>query len=273
MVKVRNETVRACCLVLLCVIFAACNGSPPGDFLPSGPPFLEGDPGTLQKESDLPPIPHFKDDSARLLSENWNLVSFPIAENTKASELINSLGYGQNIRSIWHWDNNLGASGMWRVFPQTGDFALLTSITPDAGYWVRMRQATEMTGTGVSRNLYELSNGWNLIGYSHSAMPTSVSDFLFQGKFWEGTCGDQDGLISLWAWDEKRWKAFFPDSGGLLAFNLKHGESIEPLTHLEPGMGLWLNASRANTPPPIGGCPSTTLIWDLSRWDSKAIWK
>lgn len=196
----------------------------------------------------------------RSLHKYWNLVSFPVDQTTDVVSFLKSDEKFVNIQSVWQWDTNLGEFGDWRVYPQISDFALLTKVTPNGGYWLNIRSAFDFTGTGLSENVYSFNQGWNLIGYSHSASSIAVSNFFTQGDFWKDACGFSAPVVSVWGWQGTTWRVYFPDDADRVTFNNTMGISYEALETLEPGMGVWVNAARNNAPAPTNGCESFEVI-------------
>lgn len=219
-----------------------------------------------QKESNkenhskvlLPPAVGALDFSTdRALERSWNLVSFPIKQITSIETLLQTEEQYENIQSVWYWDAKLGDTGGWKVYPDLGEYPVLQTVTPDGGYWVKSRSAFDFTGTGVAQNQYNFAKGWNLIGISHSATSVPLFDFFSQGDFWQDSCGQGDPILNVWSWQNHAWVVYFPDDANRIQFNTTQGTQFEALTTIEPGMGLWVNASRDSTPPPVDGCDTT----------------
>lgn len=134
------------------------------------------------------------------------------------------------------------------------NFTLLSEITPNEGYWVLSSGTVGFTGTGIESNQYNLREGWNLIGYSHSASTVSLANFFTQGNYWKDSCGSGEPVKSVWAWKNNTWSVYFPNDADRISFNQTYGVDFPALTTLEPGMGFWLNTTRANLPASEGGC-------------------
>lgn len=189
----------------------------------------------------------------KTVDQGWNLISFPITQTTTIEAYLQIQVHASSIRSIWQWDTNLNEMGNWRVYPQTGDFAILSEITPTEGYWILSKGTFELTGTSIAQEAYSFQAGWNLIGYNQ-ASSKSVGDFFSQGNFWSNACGTGDTVLNVWAWQDQSWKVFFPDDKDRISFNTTYNTAFEALTTLEPGMGIWVRSLRGNTTPNNGIC-------------------
>lgn len=215
---------------------------------------------TLLPQSAFPPSPPLAETESlnRQLHKNWNLVSFPIKTPTHLVNFFSFNTYDQ-IQSVWEWDPTLGESGDWKVFPQTGDFAFLTEVVPEKGYWVKATTNFEWSGTGLAQNTYQFSKGWNLVGYSHSVADIAVSGFFEQGNYWAGSCGTGDTVINAWAWKDSQWHVYFPDDMDRETFNTQHGVNFQKLSTLESGMGLWVQTARSGGTSD-GSCPTESVV-------------
>lgn len=206
-------------------------------------------------KTNLPPsIVNYKDYSLdRNLANRWNLVSIPIQAPMSTSDYLDASNNSHLIQSIWKWDSS---KHNWQVFPTFGEFEELEMLYPDEGYWLRVRSAFDLTGNGPVANVYNFEEGWNLIGYSHSAQNISVENFFSEGDFW-GTdhCEEENPVINAWTWENDSWKIYFPDPNGLSDFNDTYNTSFEAFTTLEPGIGLWVNSRRGSAPPTTSVCP------------------
>lgn len=196
-----------------------------------------------------PQLPTTQNKLKREIESGWELVSFPTNKVKETSEIISSW---PEIHSIWKWDIKLES---WRTYPQLGRFSELNYITPDEGYWIKVREDFELKGEGV-KNTYSFFKGWNLVGYSHSSPSISIPDFLEQGDYWANNCSDEEPVLSVWAWNDNNWKIYFPGDTeelhpNLDSFNDLHNTDLGFLKTLEPGMGFWINAALGNGPPSV----------------------
>ncbi|HEY6191247.1 MAG TPA: lamin tail domain-containing protein [Bacteroidota bacterium] len=93
------------------------------------------------------------------LSENWNLVSFPLSV---AGRTLNSLFPGA-ISPAFRYD---------------GGYLPADTLKPGTGYWCRLRSAEADTISGVAESVdsVKVSDGWNLIG--SPAYPISGSQIV-----------------------------------------------------------------------------------------------
>lgn len=235
----KNSFLSVCCLTFLLLIFG-CESNREKNSAQS----------SIQSISQ-PPSP--LDPPQRTIEANWNLIGFPVTQVTPIANLMQDSKYAE-IQSIWKWDNSVGSSGSWKVYPQTGEYHTLTEVTPNDGYWIRVREGFELTGDGLTENLYSFAEGWNLIAYSPSASPKTIAEFFSQGNFWGNSCGTGEAVVSAWAWQNGVWQIYFPDDQDRVAFNTANNTNIEALNNLTLGMGLWVHASRDNSPVPASGC-------------------
>lgn len=247
--------------LLSTVLMAACNQSEDSKQFNPESTVVSSDPISNQDSEFPPSIPTLNSETQRDLVESWNLVSIPVERVTSTFDLFSSGGQFDNIKSLWKWDGSLG-SGSWKVYPQTGHYPELTTVTADGGYWVNARNSFTLTGTGISENDYDFVKGWNMIGYSHSASPTSVADFFSNGNYWQNSCGSGETVKNVWAWEANTWKIYFPDDADRLAFNSNYGTDFDQLTELSPGMAVWVNASRDSSPPDLTGCTTQPTTGD-----------
>lgn len=222
-------------------------------------------------DQEIPPSPlTLEQDQARTLNKNWNLVSFPVTQSTDIATFMASESNASSIQSVWKWDSSLGSSGNWRVYPTFDTFETLSNVLPDEGYWIKAQSTFDFTGTGVSTNSYSFIEGWNLMGYSHSATSSSlaVANFFSQGDFWKDSCTTGEPVESVWAWQNNQWSVYFPGDSEtnhptLDTFNQTHSSSLNYLSQIEAGMGIWIKANFANTPPTTG-CPNSSSVYTLN---------
>lgn len=242
-------------IVVVSFFFVACNNTPTSENKSSSDKAsIEMPPGVPGKTTDT---------TERTLNKHWNLSSFPVEKATPLSTLMESGGQYSQIQSIWKWDTSQGNGGEWLVYPATRNFGTLATILPDDGYWIRTRNGFEFAGAGVSENTYTFAEGWNLLGYSHSASSNTVVDFFTNGDFWKDSCVSGSPLAQVWSWQADAWKVYFPNDVDRIAYNQANNTSFEALEILEAGMGIWVKANEANLPPSTGdNCSSNVMFED-----------
>lgn len=206
------------------------------------------------------PAQHLDETNQRQLGVSWNLVSLPIEGIADISDvLFENEDFSQAVVSVWGYEGSDDEQGGWSVFPPVAGYDELSTISPDKGYWVRLRSEIELTGDGVTEPAHDFIAGWNLVGYSHSLEPIGVHDYFEQNDFWEDSCGEGDTVMSVWSWQDGTWSVYFDGDAAdsqpeLDEFNTTNGTSFTFLEELEPGVGMWVYAARDNEPPAVGGC-------------------
>lgn len=203
----------------------------------------------------LPPAPFpTRSQTERNSGTQWKLISFPITQASQLESILSETPSASSIQSIWKWDQQLGTAGEWRVSPQTGNFELLSEVLPHEGYWIRTSSDFQFSGSGVENHEYNLIEGWNLMGYSHSAQEISLANFFTTGSYWKNSCGKGEPVENVWGWKDGAWSIYFPNDADRIQFNQQYGVNFPALTTLEPGMGFWLKATRANLPSSQQAC-------------------
>lgn len=115
------------------------------------------------------------------LSAGWNMVSLPI--NANDIELPSKFKV-PGVRYIWEWDTFLNAgSGNWRVYPQVGAFEELTELKPHKGYWFLTNQEVTLEGLTSTSEVYDLAEGWNLVGVRPGQIPIPIESFFRPENF------------------------------------------------------------------------------------------
>lgn len=254
-----KTTMQWCLFSVLFIFIVAC-----GDEKNTNEDFKSVETHLVTQTNTLeqPPSPFLDNPTpSRTLQKYWNLVSFPVTESSDLATFLASDEAFANIDSVWKWDASLGTSGNWRAYPDNGDYSVLTEVLPNEGYWIRASAEFEFAGTGVSTNTYSFIEGWNLIGYSHSAATSiSLDTFFSQGDFWKDACTTGEPVESVWAWYNNQWSIYFPgDSTSshptLDSFNQSNQTSFGHLSDLEAGMGVWLKSNFSNE---ASTCPSSS---------------
>ena len=125
--------------------------------------------------------------------------------------------------SVWAYIN-----GQWKSYdPNQPFFSDLTAMQTGIGYWIKMKEAAELTisGSGPSANT-SLSDGWNLVGFKGSEVKdveTALASIA--GKY-----------VSVWAYINGQWKSYDPNQ-----------PFFSGLTTMTPGVGYWIKTSEACT--------------------------
>jgi hypothetical protein len=198
------------------------------------------------------PLENISNHNENRSSYPWSLVSLPVSEATAAKTFIEN---NPEIITIWKWNHNLQT---WETYPKQGDYTEIEYVTPNDGYWIRAEGDFELTGDSVETNDYTFSEGWNLIGYTHSGESIAIDDFFSQGDFWQNSCSDEEPIINVWGWENNSWKIYFPKEGGLEQFNQNHQTNFDAFDIVHPGSGMWVNANRGNDPS-SGNCSMVKL--------------
>ena len=156
------------------------------------------------------------------LSINWNLISLPLQPGDTSIETV--LGsIVDKYESVWAYIN-----GQWKSYdPNQPFFSDLTAMQTGIGYWIKMKEAAELTisGSGPSANT-SLSDGWNLVGFKGSEVKdveTALASIA--GKY-----------VSVWAYINGQWKSYDPNQ-----------PFFSDLTNMTPGVGYWIKTSEACT--------------------------
>ena len=158
------------------------------------------------------------DDSIHILpvNSNWNLISVSNGYGVTSIEdaLAPIMDY---VISVWAYDD-----GSWLVYdPVNPDFSDLLEVEPGQGMWVNMSDNAELIIPGESPvNGVDLSEGWNLVGFSSPASQ-NITDAI------SSIDGD---VVSVWAYQNGEWRIYDPQ------------DSVSSdLTTLDPGYGYWIN--------------------------------
>lgn len=237
---------------------------------PSNPSLEEPEEDQNSEPLKLPPMPlgmktaFLQRDLA--INPYWNLVSFPITEQTNLADIIKDYS---EIRSIWAWSPS-GSQESWKTYPQIEEFDLLETIEPNQAYWIWSEQAFSISSNVFISETYEFIQGWNLAGISYNPIHDNktIDTFFSEGNFWDSDCRTADLIKSVWSWDNHTWKIYFPGDTAsnhprLDSFNDAHGTQFLPLTNVHPGMGIWVNSAKTNNASDLG-C-STMEVVDLGN--------
>ncbi len=156
------------------------------------------------------------------LAIGWNLISLPKQlSDTSIENVLSSIV--DKYESVWAYVN-----GQWKSFdPVQPFFSDLTGMQAGIGYWIKMKEAAELTviGSDPSGSI-SLADGWNLVGYNGSEVAdieTALASIA--GNF-----------ISVWAYINGQWKSFDPAQ-----------PFFSDLNNMTPGVGYWIKTSEAST--------------------------
>ncbi len=208
-------------------------GTDLGVFIPDADPSTTTDPTIIDSDgdgiNDGVEDPNFNgavdpgETSSNLsLNVGWNLISLPKQPtNTDIDSVLSSIV--DKYKSVWAYIN-----GLWKSFdPEQPYFSDLTDMQAGIGYWIKMKEARELTvsGTDPSANI-NLSDGWNLVGFNGSEV-AEVETVLasIAGKY-----------ISVWAYINGQWKSYDPNQ-----------PFFSDLNNVTPGVGYWIKTSEAGT--------------------------
>ena len=156
------------------------------------------------------------------LLNGWNLISLSKQPaNTDIETVLDSIV--DKYESVWAYIN-----GQWKSHdPEQPFFSDLTTMETGIGYWVRMKEAAELTVSGFEPSgTIVLAHGWNLVGYNGS----EVKDME---KALESINGK---VVSVWSYVNGQWKSYDPDQ-----------PFFSDLNNMTPGVGYWIRTSEAGT--------------------------
>jgi hypothetical protein len=178
------------------------------------------------------------------LSKGWNLISIPLQPSDKSVEHVMSSIDG-SYTALYAFDG----TGYQSYIKGESDNGL-GSVEPGRGYWIYMDESRTLSLTGKKASpSVEVSEGWNLVGYS-STTPIQIE---------QGLASLGSKVQAVYAFDavENRYEEYIP------------GSSSE-LTSLDPGRGYWIFANQdgvwtiggsvkpAPTATPTPGNPSSS---------------
>lgn len=113
------------------------------------------------------------------LEEGWNMFSLPLIPDDSSIEVVLA-DVMENVEIVWGYKN-----GEWSNYlPAFPEFSTLTELVDGEGYWVKMIaddtvtvSGVELPGPGILPPVYEVDEGWNLIGFK-SVDTMSISGYL-----------------------------------------------------------------------------------------------
>lgn len=183
-----------------------------------------------------------QDQATRTLNKNWNLTSAPVDHMLTIAEFLEIY---PKIQSIWQW---LPEKQSWKTFPYLEGFELLEVISPEEGYWIRTEGEFDFAEQGSFDFKNKFSDGWNLLGYSHTQPTISTEEFFSQSIFQQGNCGNGIDLVNAWAWKDNSWQIFLP-KGDLQKFNEEYQTNFKLFSTIQPGDAFWINLGGSFFPP------------------------
>jgi hypothetical protein len=156
--------------------------------------------------------------------DGWNLVSFPLAPTSAATEnvLANIAG---KYDLVQHYTN-----GGWRSFvPDFGGD--LAQMNQGMGWWIHMTENGTLTvsGTSPGSTSIPLVVGWNMIGWpasSSSALPGALSSIA----------GNYDQVWAYHLQDARPWRVFIAEA-----------PDFSSLQEMTAGWGYWIHVTTACT--------------------------
>ena len=113
------------------------------------------------------------------LEEGWNMFSLPLIPDDSSIEVVLA-DVMENVEIVWGYKN-----GVWSSYlPALPEFSTLTEMVDGNGYWVKMTaddtvtvSGVELPGPGILPPVYEVDEGWNLIGFK-SVDTMSINGYL-----------------------------------------------------------------------------------------------
>lgn len=165
------------------------------------------------------------------LAEGWNLISFPYApSNPTLPAPLGSIAGHYSL--VYAYDPSRPSSPWLAYRPTLGYGNQLSSVSLQAGYWIRVTSPVTLTYSAPFPGATEipLQTGWNLIGYpSHRIQ--AIADAL------SPIAGKYDAVYAYNAWNgASPWLAYWPGPP-------ERGE----LQSLTPGRGYWIHMTSPAT--------------------------
>jgi len=165
------------------------------------------------------------------MGKGWNLISTPVRLSNNAIDVALQSIVDQ-LNSVWTWvcDPAHPEGGYWLLYAPGSILSDLATFDPGCGYWVDMEDAAvlSLTGQDVTGESIQLRDGWNLGGCN--SLTSQPAEDAFQSI--------AGNLTSAWVWicdptyaEGGYWLLYVPDS------------ILSDLKTLEPGMGVWIDAT------------------------------
>ncbi len=113
------------------------------------------------------------------LEEGWNMFSLPLIPDDSSIEVVLA-GVMENVTIVL----SLGEGGWLTYLPAVPEYSTLFDMEDGKGYWIQMTDASlltvngvELPGPGIIPPVYDVSEGWNLIGYKEVG-PMKINDYI-----------------------------------------------------------------------------------------------
>ncbi len=166
------------------------------------------------------------------LVPGWNLISTPLMPDNSTIEVV--LSGMTNVMGVYTYD---ALNATWvQYMPGFTQYANLTHITAEKGYWFRMSASETLTINGsflgpggATPPTYQVYPGWNLIGF-HSLSADIPYDYLsnVRGDYASEIYGYENGL----------WTT------------VSNADGVNGTENLKPGYGYWLYMQQNGTITP-----------------------
>lgn len=154
------------------------------------------------------------------VNSNWNLITISSGSGlTSIEDALETIM--DDVISVWAYNNE-----SWQVYdPEKPGFSDLLEVEPGQGLWVNMRDNAELTIPGTPPvGGIDLSDGWNLVGFS-SLASRDIADAI------SSIDGDVE---SVWAYRNGGWVVYYPQD-----------LNSSDLDTMDPGYGYWI---KMNSP-------------------------
>jgi len=163
------------------------------------------------------------------LAEGWNLISLPLMPDDEDIDVILT-DISDNVSQVrtWVYVDGVLTEKSWAEGGTVGD---LTEMVDGQGYWIEMTEAktlpiqgSELPGPGESMPVYDVYEGWNLIGFKSVSDVADAQDYL-------------GGAVTLIF---ERMYGYDAEDDYYVTIQLTGNA-------LEPGQGYWLAVSADGT--------------------------
>jgi len=172
------------------------------------------------------------------LEEGWNMFSLPLIPDDSSIEVVLA-DVMENVQIVWGYKE-----GVWsKYLPGLPEFSTLTDLVDGEGYWVLITaedtvtvSGVELPGPGILPPVYDVVEGWNLIGFK------SV-DFMNINEYLTTVPKTVRASSVSYGWD-----ATIQDYEMVYL-----GDFPIPDSNFYPGQGYWLYLTEdASIAPPTG---------------------